>query len=73
MGSLAYDLALVHHNDLVCVHNRADALSYYDYRCFPGLFFEPCAQDSVGLVVQSREAVIEYINIRFADDGSGNR
>ena len=62
-------LTVIQHNDLVCVHNGAYALSN-DNSCGIGKLFRNAAPDRfVGLIVERREGVIEnqYLGL------SGNR
>ena len=59
MRTLAHDRALVEHDDLVCMHDRGDALGHHDERCVLLGACELFAQQGVGLVIERAERVIE--------------
>ena len=57
------DPTLIQHKDQITVFDRADALCHRDDRRFGHMLLQRTAQRGIGLVVQSRRAVIQNQNI----------
>ena len=73
MGTATHDFALVEDDDLVSIHNGSHALSHNQDGGLLGHFLEPLAQLGVSLIVQGREGIVEDIDIRALNYGTGNR
>ena len=75
MLSFTDNLSLINDQDLVGILDRRDPLSNDEDRR-SGLFdqfIECTSQFLVGLIIQSRERIIEDVDILFLGQSSGNR
>ena len=72
MGAVADDLAVVHHQDPVRIHNGADSLGHHNDGGIANVFFQILPQLAVCFHVQCGEAVVKYIDFRMLHHGSGN-
>ena len=66
-------LTVIQHHYLFGAHNRADPLGDNQHRGISCLFFQGLPESRIGLKIESRQTVIENINLRFLGQRAGNR
>ena len=67
-----YHIPFVQHDNLLRVHDRADALRHDEFCGFADMLVESVTERRFGFIVQCGKAVVEEKNLRFLCDSSGN-
>ena len=67
MGSLANNLSIIQHNDLICVHNGGHTLGDQQHGAIASFLLKLFAQCGISLEIERREGVIENEDRRLLD------
>ena len=72
MGAAGVYSAVIHYNDLVGVHHRADALGNNDFCGIGDFLTEGLADQGISLGIHGTGAVVQNKDLRLAQDRTGN-
>ena len=72
VGAAGVYSAVIHYNDLVGVHHRADALGNNDFCGIGDFLTEGLADQGISLGIHGTGAVVQNKDLRLAQDRTGN-